>query len=234
MGRKGRSKPRWGLRLLALLLLVAVVGGAYAYWRFVHWTPERTAFPAQGAEIGEGDGWINLGSLKAVGADFVYLDASRGADRRDPSFARNYDAARAAGLRYGAVHSFDPCTPAERQAANFVTVVPRDGDLLPPAVALEDGAEVCEVRISDAAVESELMTLLNQIESHTGQPAILKLSPAFAAKHPQVAMIERNLWLMGEYVPPDYAGRPFTLWTANTMLQTEASEDALRWVVARP
>lgn len=234
MGRKRKTGPRWGMRLLAVLLLVALVGAGWAYWQFIHWTPPRSEFPAQGAVVGERDGWLELGSLKAIGADFAYLEASRGADGRDPSFARNYQAARDAGLRAGAIHSFDPCVAAEKQAANFVTVVPRDSDLLPPAVSLDNGAQGCETRISDAAVESELMTLLNQIESHTGQPAILKLSPAFAERHPQVALIERGLWLTGDYFPPDYAGRPFTLWTANAMLQTEASEGALRWVVARP
>ena len=32
----------------------------------------------------------------------------------------------------GAVHRYDPCQPADRQSANFVTVVPRDAKLLPP------------------------------------------------------------------------------------------------------
>lgn len=221
------------MRILALLLLVAVVTGGWAYWRFIHWTPTRADFPAQGAIIGKKDGWIDFRALDAIGAEFVYLEASQGADERDLSFARNYDSARKAKLRFGAIHSFDPCVAAEKQAANFVTVVPRDAELLPSAVSLDADAGDCPSPMSDAAVESELMTLVNQIESHTGQPVILKLSPEFAEHYGQVAMIERNLWLAREYFPPDYAGRPFTLWTANTMLQTEASDDALRWVVAR-
>ena len=35
------------------------------------------------------------------------------------------------------VHAYDPCVAAERQAGNFVTIVPRDPMLLPPAIALE-------------------------------------------------------------------------------------------------
>lgn len=234
MGRKAKTGSRWGRWLIALLVLGAMIAGGWAYWRFIHWTPPRSDYPVQGAIIGEADGWVDFRTIEAIGADFAYLHASEGADGRDPSFARNFDSAQEAGLRFGAIHSFDPCAPAEQQAANFVTVVPRDADLLPAAVSLDADASECPDRVSDAAVESELMTLLNQIESHTGQPAILRLSRQFAERHGQVAMIERNLWLANQYIPPDYAGRPFTLWTANTMLQTEASDDPLRWVVARP
>ncbi len=129
------------------------------------------------------------------------------------------------------MHRYDPCQPAETQAANFVTVVPRDGAMLPPALDLDLLADACPVKVSDAAVTSELMTFLNQIETHTGKPTILKISSRFEARYHLAAKLDRNLWLVRTRFQPDYAGRPWMLWTANAMLDSAASDEPLRWVV---
>ncbi|WEK45797.1 MAG: glycoside hydrolase family 25 protein [Candidatus Andeanibacterium colombiense] len=231
MGRKKRGLTRW--RVLGALLLAALVGGAWLWWQFIHWTPSRVQYPVQGVLIGADDGRANFVAFKAIGADFAYLEASDGAAGRDPWFARNIDAARASGLPFGAVHRYDPCIPADRQAANFVTVVPRDDTLLPPAVELDKLTGDCPA-VSDAAVESELMTFLNQVEGHAGKPAILKISQGFEQRYHLAATIDRTLWLTRDRFEPDYTGRPWVLWTANSALRSEAGSLPARWVVAQP
>lgn len=237
MGRKKAISNRW--RIAAALLLAAIVAAAVLWWQFIHWTPDRKGWPAQGVEIGAmdvpaGADAADFVAFKAIGADFAYLDASRGADGRDPAFGGNLAAVRAAGLQFGAVHSYDPCVPADRQAANFVTVVPRDASLLPPAIELDKTGDACPSLVSEAAVESELTTFLNQIEGHTGKPALLKISETFEERYRLSTRIERNLWLMRDRLQPDYAGRPWTLWTANSALRSEASAVPVRWVVVQP
>lgn len=229
---KGKTRAR--LRWAGAGLLLGVIALGAGWWHLRHWTPPRSVFPVQGVEIGAGDGAVDWKALKAVGADFVYLDASAGAFARDPAFAENLDAARTAKLQVGAVHRYDPCQPAERQAANFVTIVPRDTKLLPPAIALDDLADTCPVRMGEAAVESELTTFLNEIETHTGKAALLKLSPAFEARYHIAARLDRNLWLMRTRFQPNYAGRPWSLWTANPALHTAAGEGAVKWIVVQP
>jgi len=222
------------LRLLGALLFIALVGAGAGWWHLRHWQPDRAAYPVQGIEIGAEDGAVDWRALKAIGADFAYIDASASAFARDSGFAANLDAARAAGLDVGAVHRYDPCQPAERQAANFVTVVPRDPVLLPPAVELDMLSDGCPVKVPDAAIQSELTTFLNQIETHTGKPAILKISRRFQSRYAIASALDRNLWLVGDRLMPDYAGRPWTLWTANSALMNEAGTGGLRWVVVQP
>jgi len=229
-----RTGGNWRLRLAALVLLAGLVGIVALWWHLRGWTPPRAAYPNQGVEVGTMEGAVDWPALKAVGADFAYLDASASAFARDPAFVKNLEDARAARLQVGAVHLYDPCQPAEKQAANFVTVIPRDAKMLPPAVDLDRVADDCPVPVSDAAVESELMTFLNQIENHTGKPAILKLSRRFEKRYHIAAAFDRNLWLTGERIEPDYAGRPWLLWTANNRLVTDASVEPLRWVVVQP
>ncbi|MGH6785925.1 MAG: glycoside hydrolase family 25 protein [Novosphingobium sp.] len=229
-----RPKRQVRLRLLGALLLAALTGAGWVWWHLDHWRPERAAYPVQGIEIGDGDGAVDWAALKAVGADFAYLDASASAFARDPAFTLNLERARAAKLQVGAVHAYDPCQPAEKQAANFVTVVPRDAKMLPPAIALDALADACPVKVGDAAVVSELMTFLNQIETHTGKAALLKLSGDFEDRYRIAAAIDRNLWLERRRFAPDYGGRPWTLWTANHALATEAGDEPVRWVVVQP
>ena len=229
-----RKTSRWLLRLLAIALLMILIGGGWAWWHMRSWTPPREQWPDQGVEVGTIEGAVDWVALKAVGADFAYLDASASAFARDPAFVRNLEDARAAKLQVGAVHLYDPCQPADRQAANFVTVIPRDAKMLPPAVDLDRLADDCPVKVSDAAVESELMTFLNQIENHTGKAVILKLSRRFEERYRIAASLDRKLWLTGDRFEPEYAGRPWTLWTANSRLVSDASDEPLRWVVAQP
>ena len=229
MARKKSSRSR--LRLLGALSLLAFLVAGWAWWGLHHWRPSHTDFPVQGIEVGSDDGAVNWKAAKAIGASFVYLDASASAFARDPAFVKNLEDARAARLQVGAVHLYDPCQPADKQAANFVTVVPRDRAMLPPALDLDLTAEDCPVKVSDAAVESELMTFLNQIETHTGKPTILKISSSFEKRYHLAAKIDRNLWLVRTRFQPEYGGRPWMLWTANGALDNAASDAPLRWVV---
>lgn len=232
MGRKRSIVARW--RWPAAALLAVLCGVIGVWWHLIHWAPARDGFPVQGILIGAQDGRADFRAFRAVGADFSYLEASRGGAARDPEFARNFVGAHKAHLQVGAVHEYDPCIPAEHQAANFVTTVPRDASLLPPAIALDKTAQNCPKRVSDAAVESELTTFLNQIEGHVGKAAILKISPRFESRYGFAHRLERELWLSRDRLQPDYAGRPWTLWTANNALRTEAGDVPVRWVVAQP
>lgn len=238
-GSRGRRSARRGRRRPLLIALAFVALGAaglaaWWWWQGQHWRPSEAQYPVQGALVGEGDGVVRFDIVKGLGGSFVYLEASRGAQGRDRSFIANLARAREAGLMAGAAHVFDPCAPAHTQAANFVIAVPRDRKLLPPAILLDGDAEFCPEPVSEAAIQSELMTLVNQVEAHAGQPVILAPSAEFERRYRVGGRIERNLWLARDWAEPAYAGRPWALWTANGRLRTEAAATPLRWVVARP
>ena len=234
--RAVRKAPRrWLWRLAALVVLFGVAFAAWLWWDMRSWRPDAGLYPEQGAIVPEGGGDVRFATLKAVGAQFAYLPLAAGdAQAEAPGgFADRFVRARAAGLRVGVVLEFDPCSGADAQSGMFAQMVPRDPDLLPPAIDLASLAASCSPKVSDAAVESELMTLINQIETHAGKPVLLKLSPAFQDRHNTATTLARDLWLTRDRARPDYAGRPWLLWSANGALVTEASEEPVEWVVVQ-
>ena len=118
------------------LVLIALIGAAYAWHEGRDWRPDEELWPDQGALVSAGDGAVDFDTLAGLGAQFVYLEASDGAARKDAGFGPNFARARNAGLQVGAAHRFDPCAVADGQSGNFVTMVPRDAELLPPAILL--------------------------------------------------------------------------------------------------
>jgi len=221
------------LRAFALVVLVAFAFAAWLWWDMREWQPDEALYPEQGAVIASGRAPVRFETIRALGGAFVYLELPATGGAADPGFAARLTAARTAGLKVGVIHRLDPCQRADRQSGDFTRQVARDPDLLPPAIALVQLADGCNPKVSDAAVESELLTLINQIEMHTGKPAILKLGRAFEGRHRIATMIERDLWLMRDRARPDYAGRPWLLWSANSQRVTEASEQPIEWVVVQ-
>lgn len=230
---KGGGVGRWLFRGLALVALLAVGFAAWLWWDMRSWRPDAAMYPEQGAAIASGAATTRFETLHAIGAEFVYLELTGAASAPDPGFATRLAKARAAGLRVGVIQPFDPCLKADDQSARFTRMVPRDADLLPPAIALRGTAAQCSPAVSDAAVESELMIVVNQIERHAGKPVILKLGPEFENQYATARSTARDLWLIRDRARPDYAGRPWLLWSANSQLVSEASEEPIEWVVVQ-
>jgi lysozyme len=232
-GRKSsarRAPRRWIMRGIALVVLVAIAFAGWLWWDMREWRPDEALYPEQGALVpAEGAAPVRFETLKAIGAQFVYLPLTQS----PKDFAVRFAAARAAGLKVGVMLDFDPCLGADRQSGLFTQMVPRDAALLPPAISLTRLSDGCTPKVSDAATESELMTLINQIEIHSGEPVILRLSPGFEERHNTATALSRDLWLMRDRARPDYAPRPWLLWSANSRLVTDAAEEPMEWVVVQ-
>lgn len=221
-------------RVLGAVLLLAMVAGGIGWWKARTWLPDRKDYPVQGVWLSDDNGAVDWRLLRAGGADFAYLTASEGTDTRDMAFAEGVAAARSRGMQVGAVHVYDLCAPADKQAANFVTLVPRDKDLLPPAIRIDISSRTCPDVPGEAQMQSELTTFLNQVEKHTEKPVILMVSSALEKQFHLAARIDRNIWVEQDFFEPAYAGRPWVMWTANSGLRLDAANTPLRWVVVQP
>ncbi|MDX3900128.1 MAG: GH25 family lysozyme [Sphingobium sp.] len=207
---------------------------ALAVWLYArHWAPDRDAYPVQGISVDAGTGPVDWGTVVAQGADFAYIRAARGAGPRDGGFAESWAGARGAGLRYGAALDFSLCRSASDQATRFMTTVPRDNAALPPVIRLAFDPSCARLPARDHVL-SELNTLVNLVESHAGKPALLNVSPDFDARYDIGSGINRTLWLDGNFFPPDYASRPWVMWTASDMRHIDGIDGPVRWNVVAP
>ena len=226
--RGGTSRYlQWGAILLGLVCV------AFVLWTIVTgWAPSRDDYSVQGIVVSEVNGQPEWAKLGATGVDFAYVTASEGASGRDPRFASNLEGVQQAGIRYGALHHFDLCRLASDQATLFITTVPRSEQALPPAVQL-DFSENCKGRPNRTLILSELATFLNQIEAHSGMPAILLLGKEFEEEYKVSSAIDRTVWLEGNWFLPDYSARPWVMWTANKARRVAGIDGPVRWVVVR-
>lgn len=206
---------------------------AYVIWSYVTgWAPSRDEYSVQGVVVSETNGKPEWSELGATGVDFAYITATEGARGRDGQFANNLDGVQQAGIRHGALHHFDICRLAADQATLFITTVPRSEQALPPAVQL-DFSDTCKGRPNRALILSELATFLNQIEAHSGTPAILLLTKDFEEEYKVSSAIDRTVWLEGNWFLPDYSARPWVMWTANTARRVAGIDGPVRWAVVR-
>lgn len=220
------------LRLIITVLLLGAITTTALVLFARSWTPSRTHFPTQGLTLDAQSGDINWRMARAAGADFVYLLATSGASGRDPAFDRYLAGARQNDMRYGVIHRYDLCARASDQATSFIATVPRDGDMLPSAVAL-DFREGCKQRPNRDTLLAELNTFLNQIETHSAKPVLIRTSREFEAAYDIAGGINRTLWVEGDFFMPDYATRPWVMWSASTWKRVNGIEGPIEWNVVR-
>jgi lysozyme len=233
-GRREPRRVRWTpLRVGAGLLVALLIGAVVLWWYMGHWAPGREKYPVQGVAVSAENGAVEWPTLRAQGVDFAYLAATGGDRQRDGTFSANWSGARAAGLRYGAMHGYSLCASASDQARLFISSVPRDNGALPPVVTL-GFQQGCATRPSRDVVMSELNTFLNEIEAHSGKPAVLHISQAFEETYQISDGVNRTIWLDRAWWPPAYAAHPWVLWTANPERHLRGLEGTVGWTVVRP
>lgn len=231
--RKAKRRP-WRRYLIALLVLALAVTGGWYWWTMRGWTPSEDEYPEQGVSLAMAQREVSFATIGALGGKFVYFEIGPYGAPRDALLADAMAEARAVGLQTGAVLAFDPCAKADPQSARFVTMVPRSAELLPAAIALDVDGSNCPQAVSEAAIESELLTLINQIEMHSGKPVILKLSRGFEERYRVSGSIARDLWVVGDRIAPRYASRPWLFWSANSARHLETAAEPVEWVVVQP
>ena len=183
--------------------------------------------------MSDATGVVDWPTVKAGGADFAYVRATAGADGRDTLFAANWAGIYAAGLRRGAIHHFSLCRLAVDQANNFIVTVPRVSDALPAALVIEPSPE-CGTPPVRAVLIDEIARFARLVESHTGQPILLRIAPAIERRYRLSAALDRPLWATGDFFPPTYQSRPWRMWRANDLRRIEGLDGPVGWdVVAK-
>ena len=158
--------------LVFLVLGCAILGVGYIY--FMSFSPDRDAYPVRGIDVSNHQGPIDWRRVAADDVSFAIIKATEGGDWVDKSFARNFAAAKEAGLAIGAYHFFTFCRPGADQARNFIATVPRDRLMLPPVIDVEFHGN-CPRRPTPEELRVELTAFLGPVEAYFEKPAVVYL-----------------------------------------------------------
>ena len=97
------------IRLAAFFVLFVCALAAAGYFYFMGFSPDRNVYPLRGIDVSNHQGQIDWPRVAKDDVAFAIIKATEGGDFVDKSFARNIEAARAAGLTVGAYHFFTFC-----------------------------------------------------------------------------------------------------------------------------
>ena len=206
-------RPRgWWRRGAAVALLLALLLGAVYYLRHQvqlnryarrAWatftkdgltgrekTPLLSGYSVHGIDVSAYQGRIDWPVVARNRVRFAFIKASEGATLRDPRFARNWRAARAAGVLCGAYHYFQPNRDGQIQADLFARTVPLAPGDLPPVLDVE-AANFHDV----AVLRREVARWLRLIEAHYGVRPILYSNHSFYQRHLAGHFDDYPLWL---------------------------------------
>jgi lysozyme len=196
------DRHTWVGVVIVVLCLIVIS----ATWAWYGWLPEHRPALAAGERYGI-DGSNHQGPIRwdEVAADdmaFAYLKATEGGDFVDQRFVENWEGAGDAGLDRGAYHFFTLCRPGAEQAANFLDVVPRDGEL-PPAIDLELAGN-CSARPAREDVSIEVAAFLDAVESATGDSGGLYVGADFEGRYHPRDELDRPVWHFRFLLHPEF------------------------------
>ena len=227
-------RRRRGVVVLLGAVLALTLAGVLA---IELWLPGRRpallAGETYGVDVSAHQGTIDWPAVAGDGVSAAYLKATEGATFRDPAFARNWQQARAAGLRVGAYHFFTLCRGGAEQAANLLGALDgvegrRDTRSLPVVVDLELSGN-CSARPPRATVQRELDAFVDAVERGTGRPVRYYVLNSWDAKYPPKR--DRQRWVRSIVVRPPGT---WVWWQASNRARVDGVHGPVDLNVVRP
>ena len=154
--------------------------------------PSVIEFPVQGIDVSAYQGTIDWNTLANQQIQFAFIKATEGSSFVDSKFIESYTNAIKTPLRVGAYHFFSYDSSGKTQAENFIAIVPKSDDMLPPVVDVEFYGDKRKNLPDKGATQTELSILLRELENHYG-------------KRPIIYAVEKSydLYIAGKYTEYD-------------------------------
>lgn len=153
-------------------------------------------------DVSNNNGTVDFAKVKADGAHGVYLKVTEGTGYVDAFYAKNYAAAKAAGLKVGGYHFAHPKNSPTQEVGFFLSHLKLEPGDLKPALDLEitDGK-------SEAAVHSFGSTFLDVLRTKIGERGVLYSGAYFLSRAGLLSRPELK-WVAS------YGAHPATRWDA--------------------
>jgi lysozyme len=161
-----------------------------------------------GIDVSHDQADVDWLAVRASGVTFAFAKATEGENEKDPRFAANWAAMRAAGVVRGAYHFFTPADDGTAQARHFLSVVTLSPGDLPPVV---------DVEVATGATPEQLVQRLGAwlalVEKQTGRIPIIYTSHAFWSTTMNASFGRYPLWVAEYEVEAPRLPTGWTAWT---------------------
>ena len=159
---------------------------------------------------------IDWPTVKKSGVSFVFLKATEGKDRIDPTFEKNWRDAAAVGIPYAPYHFYYFCSTADDQADWFIANVPKASMKLPPVLDVEwnHASKTCKARPDPQTVRASMQRFMDRIEAFYGKRPIIYTSVDFHKDNLVGAFNGYHFWVRSVAAHPSkiYADRRWAFW----------------------
>lgn len=200
---------RW-IALIIVIVLLGLLGlGAYKVWNFYRAVngdippqlPAAEDYPVRGVDVSYYQGEIDWNVLSEDDhAMFAFIKATEGSNHQDECFAENWNNARAAGVYVGAYHFVSFESSGETQADNFISLVPKQANSLPPVLDLELYDE--NIVPTKEEVKAILDPMIEKLEAHYGVKPIIYTSSNLYVKYLLGSYWGYDIWMSNTSCEP--------------------------------
>lgn len=222
MPNRFRSFCKFGAKVLGALGLLSVLAGCYSAGvikgdNSPHSGVRRAhAMPIQGLDVSRYQGDIDFKKAREAGTRFVFIKSTEGGDYIDPSFRKNWQRARSAGVAPGAYHFVYWCRDAQEQVDWFLANLPDDPYALPPVLDLEwnNHSRSCPNQPKPEKAFEMAMVMLDAMEAHTGKLPIIYTDINFHRDVLAGRNLPNTMWLRSTAAEPHkrYRSEMWTFW----------------------
>ncbi|MGN0584807.1 MAG: GH25 family lysozyme [Ruminococcus sp.] len=202
-----------GIALLIVLLIIGFLGfQGWRVWNFYRAVngeippqlPDPDDYPVKGVDISYYQGEIDWNVLSSEDhVKFAFIKATEGSNHQDERFTENWENARNAGVYVGAYHFVSFESSGETQADNFISLVPKQANSLPPVLDLElYNEEVMANPPSKEKVHQILDAMIEKLEAYYGVKPVIYTSSNLYMKYIFGSYWSCDLWLSNTKCEP--------------------------------
>lgn len=191
-----------GIALVALLLIGAII--TLMVQPPVNQFTINGNQSLKGIDVSNHQGDIAWNQLPHDTVNFAFIKATEGTTFNDPYFHTNWQSASENNFLKGAYHFFSVGISGADQAATFIAQVPKEKNVLPPAIDLELIGEDRD------AIINEVRIFVDKVEAHYGVKPIFYINRSTYEAYVKGNFDDYIIWYA------DYAAEPAlddSLWT---------------------
>jgi lysozyme len=153
--------------IIGTCLLLVFGLGLYFY-------SKSTEDSIKGIDVSHYQGNIDWEKINTSEIKFVLIKSTEGETVKDKYFKRNWTESRKKNLFVGAYHRFTLTSNGKNQARNFISMVPKSVNSIPPAIDIES---INKSKIKDKSnIIKELKILENELYLYYGKKPIFYLN----------------------------------------------------------